>query len=139
MKNMNDCLDLSQGCVADTMSSSKKRPLSGEGLRSEDDKRACSADRLQVPAPAPASSAACVSNSPPKVSSLQSHTYELSARIRIVKSCHMYFSSKRYLRFPRKPLSLRRLTPPSPALHLPPSSEHKPPLPRRPCHHYRHQ
>ena len=52
--------------IADKMSSSKKRQLSGEVSRSEDDKRACSADRL--PAPASASSAACVSNSPPKVS-----------------------------------------------------------------------
>ena len=65
-----DGLDFSQGCFADIMSSSKKRPLSGEGLRSEDDKRSCSADRLPVSAPAPASSAPCVSNSPPKVSSL---------------------------------------------------------------------
>ena len=57
--------------IADKMSSSKKRQLSGEVSRSEDDKRACSADRLPVPAPAPASTAACVSNSPPKVSGKQ--------------------------------------------------------------------
>ena len=54
--------------VSDIMSSSKKRPLSGEGFRPEDDKRACSEERMPVPALAPAPSPLSVSNSPPKVS-----------------------------------------------------------------------